>query len=170
MCDVRHLAAKCIFLLLFMITMMMMRMKMAIMLSPRSKVKRSNTLIFLLLFMIMMMTIMRNRNMMKMVKKMLSPRSKVKRSPPLSRSSSNTGPSLQESQHHLGWASEFLVEIMIMTRSLSLSQHLHSIVLLKPGTILDQMTNEAQCGQRDPWCGRPAFLFQFLCNHLKIQR
>ena len=43
--DVRHLAAKWIFLLLFMITTMMMRMKMEItpMLPPRSKVKRSHT-------------------------------------------------------------------------------------------------------------------------------
>ena len=60
---------------------------------------------------------------MKMVKKMSPPRSKVKRSPTLSRTSSNTGPSLQESQHNLGWASEFLVEIMILTRSLSPKNH-----------------------------------------------
>ena len=90
--------------------------------SPRSKVKRSNTLIFLLLIIIMMMVMRMKMVMivrMKMVKRMSSPGSKVKRSPPLSRSSSNTGASLQESQHHLGWASEFLVEIMILTRSLS---------------------------------------------------
>ena len=117
--DVRHLAAKWIFLLLFMITMMVMRMKMAIMLilSPRSKVKRSHPN-FLLLFMIMML-MMR----VKMVKKISSPRSKVKRSPPLSRSSSNTGASLQESQHHLRWASKFFVELMILTMSLSPKNH-----------------------------------------------
>ena len=115
-----------------MIMMKIIRMEMALMLmlTHRSKVKRSNTLIFLLLIMIMMI-IMRMITMMivrlkmviivrmKMVRRISPPRSKVKRSPPLSCSSSNTGASFQESQHHLGWASEFLVEIMILTRSLS---------------------------------------------------
>ena len=41
----------------------------------------------------------------------------------------------------------------------------------QPGTILDQMPNEAQYGQRGPSCGRPALCFNFniFAIILKIQ-